>query len=339
VAAPEKPHLTIVGAGELTGSSYLPAAAALGWTMTLVDRDLDRARRLASRHRRVVVDVAASVGDVGLNPDAAVVIATPARTHAEVAFEAMDAGARRILLEKPPTTTREEYEGLRTVAEAAGATIRGSFLRRGWHPIKTGRAHFEEWSTRFGLLERASLTEGAPWGWKSIATRERGAAGLDEILLDELAHGFDCLFHITHSSPPRQKPALTVDASSVWEFRGSARGAFGAGEYSFEVRISRNQVLANAIVLDFEGATVTVELPPSGGICIRPRREPALLIEGPPTLDTVAEQFGGLLQGAFVAPGGGQTSPHLTEWEGPLGLIAGFRAVSDINGGPVEVTP
>ncbi|MFL5906777.1 MAG: Gfo/Idh/MocA family protein [Solirubrobacterales bacterium] len=331
--ASAEPQLTIIGAGELAASSYLPAAAALGWKAVLVDSDIDRAEQLAGQHR-IVREVRPSISEAALSSQAAVVIATPARTHAELGLEAIQAGARQILLEKPPTTNRKEYEELTSAAAAVGATITTSFLRRGWHSIKTSRARFDAWLAAYGTLRRASLIEGSPWGWKSMATRERGAEGLEEILLDELSHGFDALFHVTGWEAPARDPLLSVETNTLWEFRGSARGASGNRDLALGVAVSRTHVLANAIVLDFEGATVTVELSPSGGICVRPSGEPQLLIEGPSALDSVAEQFAQLLQEAFTQAVG-ETSPPLSEWAGPLALISGFRA-ADADGQPVE---
>jgi predicted dehydrogenase len=320
------PPLTIVGAGELVASSYLPAAATLGWKTVLVDRDADRARRLAQRYRSIVREVRSSVREVALSSPGAVVIATPARTHAGLGLETMEEGFCRILLEKPPTTDWSEYEELAGAADAVGATIRTSFLRRGWHSFKAARARFDGWVAAFGPLRRVSLLQGSPWGWKSVATRERGSEGLEEVLLEELPHGFDCLFYIAGWEPPVQHEILNAD-TTPWGFRGSVRGDFGNGELRLEIAVSRTHVLANAIALDFEGATVDVELMPAGGICIRPRGEPQQLIEGPSTLSSVAQQFAQILQGGLISSTAGETSPALSEWEGPLTLIAGFRAV------------
>jgi len=327
-------QLIIVGAGELTESSYLPAAAMLGFRTILVDRDVERAERLARRYRRVVRDVRASIDAAALPAQAGLVIATPAVSHTELAVSAIEAGIRQVLLEKPPTTSRREFEELSAAATSAGATIRMSFLRRAWRSIRTARERFESWTGRFGPLRRASLIDGSPWGWKSMATRERGAEGLEEILLDELSHGFDAVFHIGGWGAPDHL-SLNVDTSTVWEFRGSAVGVFAGDELALDVRVSRTQVLANAIVLDFEGATVTVEYSAAGGTCVRPHGDSAELIEGPAVLDSPAERFSNLLQGAF-APGGDATTPALSEWEGPVALISGFRETRPLAGPPAD---
>jgi predicted dehydrogenase len=318
----EARQLVIVGAGELTESSYLPAAAMLGWRTILVDRDVERAERLARRYRRVVGDVRPSIEGAALPPQAGTVIATPAATHAKLALSAIDAGSGQILLEKPPTTSLGEFEELAAAAERAGASIKMSFLRRGWRSIKTARERFESWTGRFGPLRRASLIDGNPWGWKARATREQGAEGLAEILLDELSHGFDILFCIGGWGVP-QSLSTTVDTCTVWEFNGSATGAFAGRELTLDVRVSRTHVLANAVVLDFEGATVTVEYSAAGGVCVRPHGGSRELLDGPATLDSPAEGFAKLLRGAFASSD--QVTPPLSEWEGPVALISAFR--------------
>jgi predicted dehydrogenase len=334
--AAEPRQLTIVGAGELTASSYLPAAALLGWRAVLVDRDLDRARRLASGHRRVVDGVSPSLDQAGLSAESAVLIATPARTHADLALAALDAGAGRLLIEKPPTTSRAEYDRVVEAAEASGATIRTSFIRRAFQSVRTAHARAGEWSSRFGPLRRISFIDGSPWGWKSMATRERGAEGLEEILLDELSHGFDSVFFVAGWQAPSGDLTLTVETSTRWEFRGSANGSLASGELALDVTVSRTQVLANAIVLEFEGASVCVEYTPAGGVVVRPHSGPTELIDGPSELESVAERFAKVLRGAFT-PDAGETSPPLSEWEGPVSLISGFREAA-LEAGRVEGT-
>ena len=167
-----------------------------------------------------------------------------------------------------------------------------------------------------------------------MATRERGAEGLEEILLDELSHGFDSVFHVAGWQAPSRDLALTVESATLWEFRGSANGGVGSDELALDATVSRTQVLANAILLEFEGATVCLEYTPAGGVVVRPHSGPTELIEGPTELDSVAERFAKVLRGAFT-PNGGEMSPLLSEWEGPVSLISGFREAA-LDPGPVE---
>ena len=114
-AAEQRPGIAVVGAGYWGPNLVRNLMASPDWDLRwLCDLDTDRAERVAAPYSSV--RVTGQLDDVLADPAVtAVAIATPARTHRDVALTALRAG-RHVLVEKPLAATHAE--GAELVAEA-----------------------------------------------------------------------------------------------------------------------------------------------------------------------------------------------------------------------------
>ncbi|MDD5559407.1 Gfo/Idh/MocA family oxidoreductase [Candidatus Methylomirabilis sp.] len=118
----ERVSIGIIGCGHW-GPNHIRAFLSLpgvsvSWA---VDQSKDRCRSIAVsfRHVRVTTDVQEVLNDGGVN---AVVIATPAETHCELAIRAIEAG-KHVLCEKPLALSSAECEKLIVAAAARGVVL------------------------------------------------------------------------------------------------------------------------------------------------------------------------------------------------------------------------
>jgi predicted dehydrogenase len=113
--AAERPGIAVVGAGYWGPNLVRNFMASPDWDLRwLVDLDTERARRVAAPYASV--SVTGSLEEALADPNVtAVAIATPARTHRDVALAALRSG-RHVLVEKPLAAT--QAEGAELVAEA-----------------------------------------------------------------------------------------------------------------------------------------------------------------------------------------------------------------------------
>ncbi|NUP46700.1 MAG: Gfo/Idh/MocA family oxidoreductase [Catenulispora sp.] len=121
-AADRRPGIAVVGAGYWGPNLVRNLFAAPDWDLRwLCDLDTERAAKVAAPYS--TVRVTGVLDDVLADPAVtAVAVATPARTHRDVALTALRAG-RHVLVEKPLAATRAEGEELVREAEARGLTL------------------------------------------------------------------------------------------------------------------------------------------------------------------------------------------------------------------------
>ena len=114
--------VAVVGAGywgpNLVRNIQASEDCELRW---VCDLDIDRARRAVGRYSTVGVtsELDTVLDDPGV---AAVAVATPAHTHAEVALACLEAG-KHVLVEKPLAWSVAEGEKLVSAADAVGLTL------------------------------------------------------------------------------------------------------------------------------------------------------------------------------------------------------------------------
>jgi predicted dehydrogenase len=304
----------------------MPALARLGWNATVLDADPQRARSLARRYR----GASASSGPVTANaPDSfdAVVVATPLAAHHEIALAALEAGAPTVLVEKPPFATASELESALRAANSAGARLLASFYTRAWPSIQGARRQFPRWRDEFGPLIRVLVARGGPWSWTSVAAREGGAAGLQSLLLEELPHPLDSVFYASGWRDVSVEIGPDPAAETPWTFFGSAFVTSGVdGRVLLEIRGSRTDVLANAVVFEFERAAVSVELSPTGGVIVEHNGRRRLEVMGIRASPDVRDVFAGVLAGAVGQDPGDAPAPvGAAEWADPLAVVEVLR--------------
>jgi predicted dehydrogenase len=304
----------------------MPALARLRWDATVLDTDTERARSLARRYR----GASASGGPVAANAPGtydAVVVATPLGAHHEIALAALEGGAPTVLVEKPPFATASELESALRAARSASARLLASFYTRAWPSIQGARRLFPRWRDQFGPLLRVLVARGGPWAWGSVAARQGGAAGLESLLLEELPHPLDSVFYASGWRDVSVETGANPPVETPWTFVGSAFVRSPQdGRVVLEIRGSRTEVLANAIVFEFEDAAVSVELSPTGGVIVQRNGECHLEVRGIRASPDVRDVFAGVLAGALGRdPGDAPPPVEAAEWAGPLSVIEVLR--------------
>lgn len=311
-------RVIVVGAGEVAEAHWLPGAADLHARVDVIDLDRDRARSLAESSG-AAVGHAASLADAAPAAEDIVVVATPPGSHGAVVREALAAGARRILVEKPPFASSEDLEATAHALSEHRTAVGVAFIRRLWGPVITGRRLYPLWLERFGALERVRVTEGRPYAWQSRAAAQQGIAGLSDMLLDELPHPLDALFRITGwSGAPTgsvsraQLDPLDVDAQLDLTLDGVP--------IALQILGSRTAVLPNALDLGFERGSVTIEMSPGGGIIVRPSEGERTLIRCDDGLSDVEPMVAAMLRSLAEQPLS-DAAEDLEAWRGPMGVI------------------
>ena len=314
----------VVGAGSVVKIGYIPALASLGWDVLILDLDTARAGAAAKLYRRAsstgrpLEEIDASRYDV-------VVVATPPASHAALTLKALDAGARSLVVEKPPFLTMGELDTVLDAAHDKEARIFTCFIRREWPAVIEARRRFPDWCAALGTLARVTIAEGRPWDWPSVAMAEQGTTGLESMLANELPHPLDAVFHITGWQGVTVRPADEPPESTPWSLDASVEvEPPGHPPVDLTLRGSRTHALANAVTFSFERGEVVVEMsgtaPSSGGIIVR-TPSGSELVKGPTIPLPVAEQFAAPLR----ASTNDASTPEVAtvqEWREPLKVVS-----------------
>lgn len=194
-------RMALIGAGRIgTNHAELVARHVHGATLVAVADPAPTAERLAAE---LGVDaVARSAAAVLERPDVdAVLIATPARSHAELVVQAAAAG-KHVFVEKPMAVTLADADRAIAAADAAGVVLQVGFNRRfapGW------------------IAARAAIDAGrigTPQLLRSV-TRDPGPFAADPdrippgtIFLETLIHDFDALCFLNPGANPKRVTAI-----------------------------------------------------------------------------------------------------------------------------------
>jgi predicted dehydrogenase len=244
-------NVAVVGAGPW-GKNHVRQFHALGRLGGIVEASAALREKMAAEYAGV--PVYASLDEMlavtGEKACAAVVIATPAGTHAAVARQALEAD-RDVLVEKPMTLATAEAEGLVRLAEARGRVLMvghlllfqpairwiAQFLREdGLGRVRTisqtrinfGRARAEEnalWS--LGVHDVAVVLE--LLGEAPTAVWATGAATLTEGVEDDVRltlrfpSGATAFVHSSWLSPTRRRELVIVGEKGMLVFDELAR--------------------------------------------------------------------------------------------------------------------
>jgi predicted dehydrogenase len=202
-------RLGIAGCGRIVERGYLPALRDLPGVKlaALADPDLDRAGRLATGTAAGVHGSAAAMIAAGSLD--AVIVATPAATHLEVAREAAAAGWPS-LVEKPPASDLAGALALAELDPAPSLAFNRRFLQGvELRPLLSPTGWLElELELRFSQV-----------GWGARASR-------DEALLDAGIHLIDLAIFLTGSEPIAVRGAVVEPERASFELelgRGRAR--------------------------------------------------------------------------------------------------------------------
>jgi predicted dehydrogenase len=322
-------RVTVLGAGNVAAMFYMPALSSLRWHALVLDVNLGRARSLA-RRSGAQAGPASSLEELSFSADDVVVIATPPATHASLVRRALAAGAKRILVEKPPFTSPSDLEAALNAASATDALVGAAFLRRLWPSVALARGQFASWTSAFGLLKHVEIAEGQPWQWMSMSARERGAAGLDPILIEEMPHALDALFHITGWDAPVVQPhSAQIGIYTPWSLSGSVDLLIQDGErVTVRMKGSRSSVLANSIQLHFEDGTAAIEMSPLGGVIVTDTVGKTTVFSCGEEKHGYPELIAQMLRGIADDDSGSGLFVHVADWRGPLSLITALQGAA-----------
>lgn len=170
----------------MTRSAHLPAAEALASELDVVacsDVDLQLAKALASQHniQSVYADYFKMFEKEGLD---AVVIATPAYTHAEIAEEALKFGLD-VFLEKPIALTLEDARLLVQLSEKTRRILQIGHCLRFWPGYKDIKEIVESGEVGEPVNARAHRWATSQPGWYKNVNLSGGVA------VDMAIHDYD----------------------------------------------------------------------------------------------------------------------------------------------------
>lgn len=227
----------LIGAGRI-GSSHaeLIARNVPGATLVAIADPTPNAERLAAQLG--VTAVAKTADELLARPDVdAVLITTPARTHADLVVQAAAAG-KHVFVEKPMAITLPEADRAITAAADAGIVLQVGFNRRFAPAWVAARAAIAAGRIGTPQLLRSLTRDPGPWGADPFKVPRW------TIFLETLIHDFDTLCFLNPGRAPVRVTALAnalirPDAKDIGhldtavvtvEFEG---GAIAVAEASF----------------------------------------------------------------------------------------------------------
>ena len=168
--------LAIVGCGQITESSHLPAVLGSSEVelVALVDADVQRARRLARKYG-CTCEVLASL-EQSTTPAEGVLIATPNNTHGVLARAALERGMA-VLVEKPMATSPAEALELCEIAAKRNAIISVGFFTRQYPVVPLFKKLLDDGF--FGRIKHFHFEYGTQGGWAPLSgyNLDRGQSG------------------------------------------------------------------------------------------------------------------------------------------------------------------
>ncbi|HYN08747.1 MAG TPA: NAD-dependent epimerase/dehydratase family protein [Vicinamibacterales bacterium] len=203
-------RVAIVGCGAAARELQMPVLAGHERVevTALVDRDLDRARQLATQYKvsRVFEDSRALQRDFVDG----VILCTPPSHHGPGSAELAQRGFH-VLVEKPLATRYEDAVAAVRAAEQAGVVLAVSVFRRLLPSTRMLRGLID--AKVFGSVQSFDVDEGEVYGWPAatLANMQRNLAG-GGVLIDFGSHSLDRLTF------------LFPGPASVLEYRDNARG-------------------------------------------------------------------------------------------------------------------
>ena len=260
----EQLSIAIVGCGAIAELGHLPGALVCPEVRvtTLIDRDEDRARRLAAQFGvpHVATEVAAAAEYA-----VAAVVALPPHLHRSAA-ETLFAAGLHVLMEKPLATTVADCEAMVAAARAADRVLAVAMMRRFARSARMLKAVIA--SGMLGRIHRYVARSGAADAWPSRSpftfSAEQSGGGA---LVSNGCHDLDFMqwlmgplvrFEFRSDSPARMEGNCLLEG----ELSGECRAT---------IEISRTRTLANTIRIEGEFASVeaptmgeTVEIVPAG---------------------------------------------------------------------------
>ncbi|MEX1257187.1 MAG: Gfo/Idh/MocA family oxidoreductase [Gemmatimonadota bacterium] len=246
-------RLAVLGCGAVTELLHLPAAARVPGleVVSLVDRDLVRARRVAERYRVPDARTGLELGDTRVD---AVLVALPNRLHAPVSIDFLRRGVA-VLVEKPMALSSAEGRAMVEAAGEGNAVLQVAQMKRFAHGARLVKDLLD--AGRLGTLTDFTVEWGEDFGWplasgSSMSPDEAGGG----VLVDFGSHLLDLLcWWLGFPSVVRYADDNRGGVEADCELELTMRG--DVGTVPGEVRFSRLRTLSN--VVRIRGERLTVE--------------------------------------------------------------------------------
>ena len=248
----ETVKLGVAGVGHFGRYHALKAAAAeRAQLVGVYDRDPERARSVGweAGAPPLALDELIAASD-------AIIVATPAEAHYEIAAQAIRAG-RHVLIEKPIASTLEEADSLATLAQEHGVVLQVG--------------HLERFSAAHGAV---STRMGKPLYLEAVRVAPFKPRGTDvSVILDLMIHDLDLILALV-DAPIESVDAVGAAVASAHEDIANARVRFTNGCVATITasRISlkterRMRIFAQSgyLAVDFAGRKLTAIVRGQGG--------------------------------------------------------------------------
>lgn len=296
-------QIGIVGCGAVVDYFYakiLPSLASVR-VAGVCDRSPERAAAAAALLGTDVQDFQQLAAAVDL-----LIIATPPRSHFQLAQEAMGLGAD-VFVEKPFVTSRQEAEALCTLAERAGRRILVGQFRRYFPHLNKARDFLA--TGLLGKVTGLEMFEGGRFAWEA-QTDYVWKDPLGGVLFDTGAHTLDmALYACALDSPEcslagiagvirdKAEPAHEIDAR--FTLRGGDSSPIGCRLF-----LSRLQMLANRVRITCERGTLEFGVLQGDPVRVRAGDGSLTISERNPALNNLAPFQQQLEQAVHGEPAG-----------------------------------
>lgn len=272
-------RIAIVGCGAIAELGHLPGALVCPQVRvtTLIDRDEDRARRLAKQFG--VPHVATEIAAAADHAEAAVV-ALPPHLHRGAA-ETLFAAGLHVLMEKPLATTVADCDAMVAAARAADRVLAVAMMRRFARSARMLKAVVA--SGMLGRVQRYVARSGAADAWPSRSpfsfSAEQSGGGA---LVSNGSHDLDLMEWLMG---PLARFEFLSDSDARMEGNCLLEGELVGGSRA-TIEISRTRTLANTIRIEGEFASVEAPLMGEAVEIVPAGFDPAAMTRvAPPPLD------------------------------------------------------
>jgi len=247
----DTPRISLIGCGAIAEAYYLPALAKhpnVLKALTLVDQNIDRARKLAESFnggKRCVTDYREAIHET----DGAI-IALPTHLHHPIAMDLLARGMP-VLCEKPLAETADKAREMVELADRKGTALATNYSQRLWSQF----AKVKELFLNRSLGDPMSIKYyvGELFKWPTVSGFYFNSANSPRgVLLDRGAHVLDHICWWLGGHP-------TVTSSRNDSFGGIdavAHVQFRHGQCVGEVKISWLSNFASRFVVEFKNGTI-----------------------------------------------------------------------------------
>lgn len=253
VTAANPVRVALVGCGAVSRANLLPVLAGhKGISLTLVDRDENRARELAQAYG--VTEVLTDADRLTRDDVDAVILATPPAHHAPATISFASKGVH-VFVEKPMAINAADADAMVEAADRAGIALSVGLYRRFLPAVQLLRELIDR--QEFGRPLAVDAEEGGPYGWQlatlDILTRSAGGGG---VLIDLGSHVIDLVLHVLRATPALDRYLDNSRGGIETDCLLQASLQASSGVVPLRLELSRTRELRGSIRIQCEHATL-----------------------------------------------------------------------------------